>query len=52
MKRIFLKALGGTGVLAIAAFGWPSATEAAPETFNTALPGANGEFLFREPDLG
>ncbi len=48
MKRIFPKLLGGTRVLAIAAFGWSGAAEAAPETFNTALPVAKGEFVFRE----
>ena len=48
MKRIFPKVLGGTGVLVIAAFGWTGTPKAAPETFNTALPVAKGEFVFRQ----
>jgi hypothetical protein len=35
-------------VLAIIVFAWPGAAEAAPETFNTALPVAKGEFVFRQ----
>ena len=34
--------------LAIIVIGWPVTSEAAPETFNTALPVAEGEFVFRE----
>ncbi len=34
--------------LAIIVIGWPATSEAAPETFNTALPVAEGEFVFRE----
>ena len=52
MKRLFPKVLGGMVGLAIAVSVWSGAPKTAPETFNTALPGANGEFLFREPDLG
>lgn len=48
MKRLFPKVHGGAGVLAIAVFAWPGAAGAAPETFNTALPVAEGEFVFRE----
>ena len=35
-------------ILAISVLGWPGAAVAAPETFNTALPVAKGEFVFRE----
>ena len=35
-------------VLALIVFAWPGAAGAAPETFNTALPVAEGEFIFRE----
>ena len=35
-------------ILAIIVFGWSGAPKAAPETFNTALPVAKGEFVFRE----
>ena len=31
--------------------GWTAAAWAAPETFNTALPVAKGEFIFREQFL-
>ncbi len=34
--------------LAIIVIGWPVTSGAAPETFNTALPVAKGEFIFRE----
>ncbi len=34
--------------LAIIVIGWPVTSGAAPETFNTALPVAEGEFVFRE----
>ena len=34
--------------IAVAAFGWAGAAGAAPITFNTALPVAEGEFVFRE----
>ncbi|MCH7936526.1 MAG: hypothetical protein IH994_05460, partial [Proteobacteria bacterium] len=34
--------------IALFVFGWPGAAGAAPETFNTALPVAKGEFIFRE----
>ena len=34
--------------LAIIVFGWSGAAGAAPQTFNTALPVAEGEFVFRE----
>lgn len=48
MKRNYSKMLGGAAVLAAAVFGWSGAPKAAPETFNTALPVAKGEFVFRE----
>jgi hypothetical protein len=47
MKRIFLKMLRGAAVSVTAVFGWSGAAYAAPETFNTALPVAKGEFVFR-----
>ena len=34
--------------IALIVFGWSGAAGAAPETFNTALPVAKGEFVFRE----
>ena len=34
--------------LAITVIGWPVTAGAAPETFNTALPVAKGEFVFRQ----
>ena len=34
--------------LAVIVIGWPVTSGAAPETFNTALPVAKGEFVFRE----
>ena len=34
--------------LAIIVIGWPVTAGAAPETFNTALPVAKGEFVFRQ----
>ncbi len=37
--------------LTIVLAGWPETIWAAPETFNTALPVAKGEFLFREQFL-
>ncbi len=48
MKRIFSKILRGAVVLTTVVFGWSDAADAAPETFNTALPVAKGEFVFRE----
>ncbi len=41
---------GGTITLFVL-MGWTAATWAAPETFNTALPVAKGEFIFREQFL-
>ncbi len=41
---------GGTIAL-YALMGWTAAAWAAPETFNTALPVAKGEFIFREQFL-
>lgn len=34
--------------MALVVFAWSGAAEAAPETFNTALPVAEGEFVFRQ----
>jgi len=34
--------------IALIVFGWSGTPKAAPETFNTALPVAKGEFVFRE----
>ena len=48
MRQIPSTMHGGAVVLALVIFAWPGATEAAPETFNTALPVAKGEFVFRE----
>ena len=48
MKRLFPKVLGGMVGLAIAVAVWSGAPKAAPETFNTALPVAKGEFVFRQ----
>ena len=48
MKRLFPKVLGGKVGLAIAVSVWSGAPKAAPVTFNTALPVAKGEFVFRQ----
>ncbi len=41
--------LGMIALLAVV--GWTGTARAAPETFNTALPVAKGEFIFREQFL-
>ncbi len=40
--------LGSATILTTAVLAWPGAAEAAPETFNTALPVAKGAVVFRE----
>ncbi len=40
--------LGSFSLACLVIVGWAGAAEAAPQTFNTALPVAEGEFVFRE----